>query len=167
MHYLMKSNACYLIDNVFLLWYCNYEKERLKQWWSTIPLITTKRTTTYHLTHWAWKRPRHITFDSNVLDWDSHKNVAGLNRIPTQCICIPLVVILSMQMVILFGTVTTLGWFMVFNATFNNISVISRRVSFIGGGNRSIRRKPLICRKALTNLITYCCIEYTSPWAWF
>jgi len=32
-----------------------------------------------------------------------------------------------MQMVILFGTVTTLGWFMVFNTTFNNISVISWR----------------------------------------
>ena len=36
-------------------------------------------------------------------------------------------------------------------------------VSFIGGGNRSTRRKPLICRKSLTNFIT-CCFEYTLPW---
>ena len=33
-------------------------------------------------------------------------------------------------------------WVMVFNAT------------FIGGGNRKTRRKPLTCRKLLTNLIT-------------
>ena len=40
-------------------------------------------------------------------------------------------------------------------------------ISFIGGGNQSTRRKPLICRKSLTNFITYCCIEYTSPWTGF
>ena len=42
---------------------------------------------------------------------------------------------------------------MVFNATFNNISVISWRSVFIGGGNRSTPRKPLTCRKSLTNFI--------------
>jgi len=36
---------------------------------------------------------------------------------------------------------------MVFNATFNNISVISWR--FIGGGNQSTRRKPPTSRKSL------------------
>ena len=40
---------------------------------------------------------------------------------------------------------------MVFNATFNNISW----------------RKPLTCHKSLTNLITLCCIEYTSQWTGF
>ena len=40
-------------------------------------------------------------------------------------------------------------WFMVFNASFNNISVM-----FIGGENWSTRRKPLTCRKSLTNFIT-------------
>ena len=40
---------------------------------------------------------------------------------------------------------------MVFNTTFNNISVISW-VSFIGGGNRSARTKPPTCRKSLTKL---------------
>ena len=35
-----------------------------------------------------------------------------------------------------------LVWFMVFNATFNSISVIVA-VSFIDGGNRSTQRKPL------------------------
>jgi hypothetical protein len=36
-------------------------------------------------------------------------------------------------------------------------------VSFTGGGNRSIWRKPPTCHKSLTNLFTKCCIEYTSP----
>ena len=53
-----------------------------------------------------------------------------------------------------FGTFKLyVGWFMVLNATFNNISVISWRSVFIGGGNRSTRRKPLTCRKSLTNFI--------------
>jgi len=51
---------------------------------------------------------------------------------------------------------------MVFNTTVNNILVISW-VSFIGGGNQSTRRKALTCCKSLTNFITWCCIEYTSP----
>jgi len=42
---------------------------------------------------------------------------------------------------------------MVFYATFNNISVTMYivMVSFIGGGNRNTQRKPLTCRKSLTN----------------
>jgi hypothetical protein len=40
-------------------------------------------------------------------------------------------------------------------------------VSFIGGGNRGTQRKPPTCRKSLTNLITWCCIEYTSSWMEF
>ena len=39
--------------------------------------------------------------------------------------------------------------------------------SFINGGNQNTRRKPLTCRKSLTNFITKCCIEYTWPWAGF
>jgi hypothetical protein len=39
---------------------------------------------------------------------------------------------------------------MVFNATFNNISVIMA-VSFIGGGNRCAQRKPPTYRKSLAN----------------
>jgi hypothetical protein len=42
---------------------------------------------------------------------------------------------------------------MMFNATFNNISAISWQSVFIGGGNRSTCRKPLTCRKSLTNFI--------------
>ena len=41
---------------------------------------------------------------------------------------------------------------------FNNVTI-----SFIGGGNQSIRRKPLTFRKSLTNFISLCCIKYTSP----
>jgi len=36
-----------------------------------------------------------------------------------------------------------------FNATFNNISVISWRSVFIGGGNRRTRWKPPTCHKSL------------------
>ena len=50
----------------------------------------------------------------------------------------------------------------VFNATFNNISVISWWSVILSQKNRSIRRKPPTCRKALTNFITKCCNEYTS-----
>ena len=40
----------------------------------------------------------------------------------------------------------TTVWVMVFNATFNNISVsYNVEVSFIGGGNRSTWRKPQTC----------------------
>jgi len=43
---------------------------------------------------------------------------------------------------------------MVFNATFNNISIYIVAVSFIGRENWSTRRKPLTCCKSLTNFIT-------------
>jgi hypothetical protein len=35
-------------------------------------------------------------------------------------------------------------------------------VRFIGGENRSTRRQPSTCRKSQTNIITLCCIEYSS-----
>jgi hypothetical protein len=45
--------------------------------------------------------------------------------------------------------------FIVFNAIFNNISVISYvAVSFIGGGPRRIQRKLPTCRKSLTHCST-------------
>jgi hypothetical protein len=40
-------------------------------------------------------------------------------------------------------------------------------VSFICRGNWNTWRKRQTCCKSLTNLITYCCIEYTSPSAGF
>ena len=51
--------------------------------------------------------------------------------------------------------------FMVFSATFNNISVISWWLVIIGGGNWRIRRKPPTCRKSLTNF--YHIMLYISP----
>jgi len=42
---------------------------------------------------------------------------------------------------------------MVLNATFKHFNYIMA-ISFIGGGNRSIRSKPPTCRKSLTNFIT-------------
>jgi len=45
--------------------------------------------------------------------------------------------------------VKVLVWSMVFHVTFNNISARSWRFSFIGGGNRSTRRKPPTYHKSL------------------
>jgi len=44
-------------------------------------------------------------------------------------------------------------WITVFNATFNNISAISWRWDFIGGGNRITSVKSQNFHRLLTNLI--------------
>ena len=48
----------------------------------------------------------------------------------------------------------SLVWLMVFNATFNNISVISWWSVLLVEETRSTRRKPQNCCKSLTNFIT-------------
>jgi hypothetical protein len=59
------------------------------------------------------------------------------------------------------GTDWLVDWFMVFNATFNNISAISWwsvlmvEETGVPGETTDL---------SLTNFITNCCIEYTSPW---
>ena len=64
-----------------------------------------------------------------------------------QCICILLLVLV----IYVEGTVEHLGLgFMVFNATFNNISVMSWLSVLLVGGNR---RQPPTCCKSLTNFI--------------
>ena len=50
--------------------------------------------------------------------------------------------------------------FMVFNATFNNISVILWQSVLLV--EKTWRKSPT-CRKSLTNFITQCCIDYISP----
>ena len=54
-----------------------------------------------------------------------------------------------------------------FNATFNNISVILCRSVLLVEETGVPGEKPLTCRKSLTNFITLCCIKYTLPWTWF
>ena len=56
-------------------------KRKFKQQWSTIPPISTKRTITSHLLTEHKKRPQHATFEIQVLAWDRHKNMVGLNRL--------------------------------------------------------------------------------------
>jgi hypothetical protein len=51
------------------------------------------------------------------------------------------------------------GWVMVFNATFNDISVILWLSILLLEYLDNIPT----CRKLLTNIITYCYIEHTSP----
>jgi hypothetical protein len=54
------------------------------------------------------------------------------------------------------------------NATFNNISVISwRSVLLVEETEVHGENHRFVCRKSLTNFITYCCIENTSPWTCF
>ena len=50
---------------------------------------------------------------------------------------------------------------MVFNASFNNISVILWR-SVIGGGNRCTQRKPPTCHKSLTKLYEYISFKHMN-----
>jgi len=52
---------------------------------------------------------------------------------------------------------------MVFNATFNNFSDISWWSVLLMDETVVIGKKHTTARKSLTNFITYCCIEYTSP----
>jgi hypothetical protein len=51
-------------------------------------------------------------------------------------------------------------WFVVFNATFNNISVISWR-SVLLVEETGVPAES--CRQSLTKIITLCCIDYTLP----
>jgi len=52
--------------------------------------------------------------------------------------------------------------FLVFNVTFSNISAISWRPVFSGGGSRSTRREPPTLGKQLVNFIT-CGCESSAP----
>ena len=63
-----------------------------------------------------------------------------------------------------YHTCHTVGRFriMVFNATFNNISVISWWSVFLVKETENSKKTPICC-KSLTNFLMKCCIEYTSP----
>jgi len=77
--------------------------------------------------------------------------------------CSPCLTSLSIRNCVLFGyyklywfiLVGWFSWVIVFNATFNNISVISWRSVLLVEEAGVIRRKPSTCRKSLTNFITY------------
>jgi hypothetical protein len=62
----------------------------------------------------------------------------------------------------IYGTLCSGRLLWCFNATFNNISPISRRPVFNGGGSRSTRREPPTMGKQLVNLIT-CGCESSAP----
>jgi hypothetical protein len=55
---------------------------------------------------------------------------------------------------------------MLFNATFNNISVISWQSGFIGGGNQSTWGKPPIWRKSLINSHNSCDVNRYTIEKW-
>ena len=63
-----------------------------KQWWSTIPPISTKSTLTSN--HWTRKRTKHLLMKIHVLVWDRNKNMSGLNPSTES---LPLFIILLLQ----------------------------------------------------------------------
>jgi len=74
--------VCSILLYVFALSCQNLLTKKFKQRWSTILPISTKRTITSHLNALRTrKRPRHMTLEIQVLVWDRHTNVAGLNRL--------------------------------------------------------------------------------------
>ena len=56
-------------------------KRKLKQWWSTISPISTKRTTASHLHSLNTKTSRRMSLKIQVLAWDKYTNVTGLKRV--------------------------------------------------------------------------------------
>ena len=54
---------------------------KVRKFTRSIPPISPKRTITSHLncTHSTQKTQQHMTLEIQVLAWDRHKNVAGLN----------------------------------------------------------------------------------------
>ena len=54
-------------------------KRKFKQWWSSFPPISAKQTITSHLNSLNTKWPWHMTLEIQVLTWNRHKNVVGLN----------------------------------------------------------------------------------------
>ena len=66
---------------------------KCKQWWSTIPSISIKRTVTSYINSLTWKiQPRHITLEIQNLAWDRHNNVTGLDQSMGAHLLPPLVV---------------------------------------------------------------------------
>ena len=70
MHELVAHWICYLY----------FMKRKFKQWWSSIPQISTKWTIICHLNWTSWTQKK-TAYDVriNVLAWDRHKNVVTLN----------------------------------------------------------------------------------------
>ena len=50
-----------------------------KQWWSTIPQISTKRTTPLISNNWTHTKPTTYGVRIQIMSYDRHKNAAGLN----------------------------------------------------------------------------------------
>ena len=56
-----------------------FMKGKFKHWWSSTQPILAKRTLASHLTLPNTKRRRHMTLAIQILVWDRHRHLAGLN----------------------------------------------------------------------------------------
>jgi hypothetical protein len=116
-------------------------KNKFKQWWSTVPPISKKQTTIFTSNHWTQEKP--MTYADGNPD-----PCLGQTQ---KCDWVKPIYIMGSQPSLHDNWICNnnrdinkeLGvWFMVFNATFNNISIISCLSVFFGGGNRSTQRNP-------------------------
>jgi hypothetical protein len=97
-----------------------------KQWRSTILTISTKRTITSHLKLLNIKRPRHMILEIQTLACKKYKNMAEFtkyNLVTYNQMVIHIILLISFRQ----GIFLRFDWFLVFNATFSNISAISWR----------------------------------------
>ena len=63
-------------------------KRHFKEWWSTIPSISTKLTTTWN--YWTERKPRYMTLEINVLARDRQIQWRGLINLSMRCQPYPL-----------------------------------------------------------------------------
>ena len=54
---------------------------KFKQWWQKYNQYQQSEQSSLTSTHWTQKRPRIMTWEVNVMDWEKHKNVAEFHLI--------------------------------------------------------------------------------------
>jgi hypothetical protein len=67
---MLNAKYVFQVHKLIMLQHISIMKRKFKQWWSSIPSISTQRTSTSHINwiHSSWKKnPRHMTLEIHVL----------------------------------------------------------------------------------------------------